>query len=564
MNDIAEPPVVAQAGVRRGRRIPVIWMIPVLAIAIAGWLAWDTLSKEGPTISVSFQSAEGLQAGQSTLKFKDITLGTVKRVALTADHTRVNVTIATTREADGLLLDDTAFWVAKPRLFAGNLSGLGTLISGSYIEMLPGQAAGKPRRRFVGLEDPPVLLSDVPGQTFLVKADRLGSVSLGSPVFFRDMTVGEVLGWDLGDMAENATIHVFVRQPFDKYVTANTRFWDASGLSVKVGGAGIEVQLESLRALLLGGIAFETPASTRATASAAPRDVFPLYASQTAADAASYGRKIPFLAFFPGSVRGLASGADVILHGLKVGEVTGVDMTYDAQKDAILAPVKFQVEPERIVGIGRQIYKDPAVGIDELVARGMRATLQSASLITGQMLVSLEFVPDAPPAKVTMEGSSFVVPTSDSGSFAGLQSAATSLLSKVDSMPFREIGQSLETTLQGLQDVTNGPQVKQSLDALTATLVIAQDTLRKVNTGMTPALRQLPSLSADLGRTMTETNKLLLSLNAGYGENTRFSRQLEQLMSQLNEAVRSIRGLTDLLTRHPEALVRGRANGGVE
>ena len=261
MDDVTQPPTISGALVRRSRRVSVMWLIPLVAIAIGGWLAWDTLSKEGPTITLSFETAEGLQAGQSQLKFKDIVLGTVKSLDLTPDHARVLVTIATTRQAEPLLTDTTMFWVVKPRLFAGNLSGLSTLLSGSYIGMLPGETAGKPQREFVGREDPPVLEANVPGHTFLLEgAASLGSISLGSPVFFRDLDVGTVLGWDIADMAESVTIHAFVRAPYDSYVHDETRFWNASGVSVKLGGTGVDVQLESLRALLLGGIAFDTPA----------------------------------------------------------------------------------------------------------------------------------------------------------------------------------------------------------------------------------------------------------------------------------------------------------------
>jgi hypothetical protein len=193
MSEGVEAQELSRASTRRTRRFSVIWLVPIIAVAIGAWLAWDTLSKEGPTITISFETAEGLQAGQSQLKFRDIAVGTVKNLALSPDHSHVLVTIATTKQAEPLLTGDTQFWVVKPRLFAGNVSGLSTLVSGSYIGMLPGQVDGPHKRDFVGREDPPVLVSNVPGRTFLLKATRLGSLTLGSPVFFRDLSVGEVL-----------------------------------------------------------------------------------------------------------------------------------------------------------------------------------------------------------------------------------------------------------------------------------------------------------------------------------------------------------------------------------
>src|SRR6266436_4251116 len=302
MSDLSEPPAIPHATARRSRRISVIWVIPLVAVAIGGWLAWDTLSKEEPTIKISFDSGEGLQAGQSQLKFKQIVFGTVKSLELAPDRTHVIVTVATTHEAKPLLTDKTVFWVVKARLFAGNVSGLETLLSGVYIGMLPAQ--GKPQREFVGREDPPILQANVPGHVFLLKAKRLGSISLGWPVLYRDLNVGGVLGWDIADMAEYVTIRAFVRAPYDGYVRDQSRFWNASGISITLGGPGLEVQMESLKALLLGGIAFDTP-EAEIHAAATPEDhVFPLFADRDTANAASYTRKIPVVAYFPGSVRG--------------------------------------------------------------------------------------------------------------------------------------------------------------------------------------------------------------------------------------------------------------------
>src|ERR1700737_3350536 len=356
MSNVAEQrAAIPHATARRSRRISVIWLIPLVAVAIGGWLPWDTLSKEGPRIQISFDSGEGLQAGQSQLKFKQIVFGTVKSLELAPDNTHVVATVATTREAKPLLTDKTIFWVVKARLFAGNVSGLETLLSGDYIGMLP--AEGKPQREFVGHEDPPILQANVPGHTFQLKANRLGSISLGAPVFFRDLNVGEVLGWDIADMAEYVTIRAFVRAPYDGYVRDQSRFWNASGLSVKLGGAGVEVQMESLKALLLGGIAVETPKAETRAAAAPENHVFPLFADRDAANNASYTRKIAVIPASPASGRGLAPGSEVTMHGLQVGYVTDVRLEYNRAKDMIVAPVRYEIEPERIVGGGVGGYK---------------------------------------------------------------------------------------------------------------------------------------------------------------------------------------------------------------
>jgi paraquat-inducible protein B len=540
MTNLAESRTLPQAATRRSRRLSIIWIVPLVAVAIGAWLAWDTLSREGPTITISFESAEGLQAGQSQLKYKNLTLGTVKSLALSKDRSRVIVTVATTSEAKPLLVKDTIFWVVKPRLFAGNVSGFETLLSGSYIGMLPGKA-DTPERTFVGKENPPVLTTAVAGHTFLLKSSRLGSVSLGAPIFYRDLDVGEVLGWDIGDMAKEVTIHAFVRAPFDKYVHQNTRFWNASGLDVKLSGSGVEVELQSLRALLLGGIGFDTPEDKPVGPQSAENAVFPLFANSQVAAAASYTRKMQF-----------------------VGEVTDVALAYDAAKNAVVAPVRFLVEPERVVGVGRQAVKDPATAVDELVAKqGLRASLASANLLTGQMLVALTFVSGAPPATITMDGETFVMPTTDAGSFSGLEASLSELLRKVNAVPLDKIGANLDQMTRGADELVNGPQLKQALGSLTELLATTQNTVRQLDAGVAPAARQLPELTTSLRKMIAQTSSLLVSLDSTYGAKTRFSTELDRSLTQLNDSLRSIQALADLLSRHPEALIRGRS-GGVE
>ena len=238
--DIANAsPTSPQAITRRSHRLSAIWLIPLLAVAIAAWLVWDTVSKEGPTIEVAFDSAEGLQVGKSPLKFKDIEFGMVKNLRLSPDNTRVLVTISTNAQAAPLLSEGAIFWIVKPRFFAGNISGLDTLLSGSYVGILPATSRGKKQTTFTGQADPPLVEANVPGREFLLKSKRIGSVSVGSPIFFRDLAVGEVLGWDVTDLAESVIIHAFIRAPYDTYVSEQTRFWDASGISLGLGPQGI-------------------------------------------------------------------------------------------------------------------------------------------------------------------------------------------------------------------------------------------------------------------------------------------------------------------------------------
>jgi paraquat-inducible protein B len=527
--------------VRRSRRISIIWLVPIVAVAIGVWLAYDTWSKQGPTIKVTFDSGQGLQPGQSQLKYKDIVFGTVKHIDLTPDKWHVVVTIETTKEAEPLLTENAIFWVVRPRLFAGNISGLGTLLSGSYVGIKPDvTGAGTKATEFAGQEDPPILEEHIAGKIFHLKSPRIGSIEAGSPIFFRDITVGEVLGWDSKDLTESVDVQAFVRAPYDAYVHGETRFWNASGISVTFGGTGLHVQMESVRALLFGGVAFDTPPDEIRAAAAEPEHVFPLFADHDTANAASYTRVVPGIAYFTGAAGGLDAGSEVAMHGLKVGLVKDVRLKPDPEKETILVAVRFEVQPERIVGIGKRLFKTDEEAVAALLDRGLRASLESASLITGSQMLSLDFEPDAARVSVTKEGDDFVIPTTESGGFAEIASAASGVLNKINTLPFSQIGANLNGFLGSLNKATQGPELKEAVDHLATTLVSAQRTLNNFN-----KLAQ----SAD---------KLTNSVDNGYGDDTRFHRDLDRLMVQTDETMRTVRSLADILTRHPEALIRGR------
>lgn len=563
MTDNTGPAEVPTAGSRRRRRIPLVWLVPLLTGLIAAWLAWDTFSKRGPTITISFDTASGLTAGQSQLKYKNVVMGTVKSISLSDDMTRVLVTVETVREAEPLLTDKTIFWVVKPQLFAGNITGLETLLSGSYIGLRPSSEKGQPQRQFIGEQDPPVLQAWTKGTTFRLHSKRLASISVGSPIFFRDIEVGTVLGWELADLATSVTIHAFVRAPFDRYVHSDSSFWNASGLSVKFGGEGISVQMESIRALLLGGVAFDTPDAGSPAAKADQK--FTLYSSYESAKAAGFGHQLQLVSYFPGSVAGLDVGADVTLYGLKVGEVTDVSLVYDPQKDRIVVPVHYRVEAGRVLNIAAAQGLDPATLAAEMVKRGLRATLQSPSLITGQKIIALERIEDAPAATLQREGGDvFVIPTSETGGFDSIARSANELLSKINRIDFDRIGKSLMGAANGLDDTLNGPQIKKTLAALEQAMGSVQDIARRLDQDAAPALKRLPQIAAQLQDALTQANRLFGSLNSGYGDDSRFRRDLDRLLPQLTDTARSLRALTDLLSRHPEALIKGRTNTGKE
>lgn len=556
-------PPVARIHTReeRRRRLSLVWLIPLVTAVIGAWLAWTTLDARGPMITVTFQTAEGLIPGQSRVRHKDVDMGVVQKIVLRPDLKGVVVTIRMNKEAEPWLNENARFWVVKARFFAGAVSGLQTLLSGAYIEFRPSADPGIAQYSFKGLEDPPVLQADTPGREFRLKADRIGAISLGSPIFFRDFNVGEVLGWDVSEMAESVTIHAFVRAPFDKYVHDTSRFWSASGVSVDIGANGLQVQVESLRALVLGGIAFDTPTPPEDGSFSPSLREFRLFASKEAAESAQYTRSPPLLTVFSGSAAGLTKGAPVKVKGIKIGEVDAVSLEYDRASDSVVAVARFFVEPDRIAQMEMPSTANLKDRLEALVRRGLRVKLETASLITGTKQLSVDVFPMAEPATLGRRGDLFVLPAMDDGA-SDIVATAGVLMERISAFPFEEVGRNLNDTLSGASALVNDPALKKTVESMRQTLSSTQAFIQSLNKNVEPAVQRLPAIAQHLDETLRNADRLIGSLDSGYGANSQVNRDVNRLMLSLTEAARSIRVLADLLARHPEALIRGRTTQG--
>lgn len=533
---------VAPQAVVRKSRISWVWLIPIVAALIAGFLAWRTLREQGSQITISFHSADGLTAGQTKVRFKAVELGQVETVRLTNDLANVLVTVRMRREADAYLTENARFWVVRPRLSSGSLAGIETLVSGAYIEMDPGERGNDKKYEFTGLETPPAVRSGEPGTTYKLTTERLGSLASGAPVFYRDIAAGEVLDYDIGNGLGPVSLTVFVRAPYDKLVRVGSKFWNASGLSLQVGPTGLHIELASLQAVLNGGVAFDAPKDPNAKP-AAPGSAFEVYKSYDDAQSAGYRNRIDFVSYFESSARGLTPGAPVDFFGIQVGTVQSVELDLNQTTAQTRVKVRFQVQPERIalssLDDGRS---DPIDVARKLVARGMRAQLQTGSFLTGSMLLALNLDKNAPPAELKQQDGEWIVP-SEGGGLDNIMASASNIASKLDRLPLDEIGANLNRTLRS---------------ASTAMASVG-DLATHANAGLSPAFARLPAITSSIEQAMTHANQVLTSLDRGYGKDSETQRELARAMVQVGDTARSIRQLADFLDRHPEALIRGRA-----
>ncbi|WP_448950007.1 PqiB family protein [Labrys neptuniae] len=544
----------------RRRRLSAIWLIPIVAAGIALYLGWVTLSEKGPEITIAMRTAEGLEPGKTQIRYKAIVFGTVKSVALAPDGSHVIVTADMTKQAEPLMRENTLFWVVRPRLSASSgISGLSTIISGVYIEFDPGKP-GTEAHHFGGLEVPPVIPTDAPGTEYSLKTTQIGSIGPGSPIFHRGLEVGQVLGYDSSNVANGITIRAFVRDPYDKEVRASTNFWNASGVSLTTGPQGFRLQLDSIQALLAGGIAFDAPAGVQAGERAAPKSTFTLYRDKDAADEAKYTVRLRYLVYFDSSVGGLGAGSNVEWHGLKIGQVVDVNLQYDVAKNAPRAPVLIEIEPQRIQVVGATGAIDPQAVLKALVAKGLRAEIKTSNYLTGQSVVSLDIDPKAAPAELGTGDAYPIIPTNPNQFDSALRSV-NDILDRISKLPLDKLVLQANDTMKSFQDLAAGPEIKESLTSLAAALTSARELINQAKTDLGPALQKLQPTLDTAQQSMKRINTTLGSFDQGYGASSSFKRDLTRLMSQVDDAVRSIRVLTDYMQQHPESLIRGKTRG---
>ncbi|HEY9345123.1 MAG TPA: MlaD family protein, partial [Inquilinus sp.] len=313
-------------------------------------------------------------------------------------------------------------------------------------------------------------------------------------------------------------------------------------------------------AVLAGGIAFDTPATARAGEPAKTDAVFTLYHDATSSQDADYTIRLPYLVYFDGSVRGLEPDAPVEWHGIKVGRVVDIRLEYDVAADHLRIPVVIELEPQRITLIGQKQGFGSGGYMPELVRRGLRAQLRTASLLTGQLMVSLDFMPDAAPAELGTGDRYPVIPTVP-GEFATAVKSINGILEKVSTLPLDQVVQQANATLKSFESLASSPEITESLRSLAGALASAQQLLGQANSDLGPVMQKLPPVLTTAQQAVQRLRGTLGSINQGYGADSTFKRDLTRLMSQVDDTLRSIRVLTDYLEQHPESLIRGKSGG---
>jgi len=524
-----------------------VWVVPVIALLLGTWLLYRNFAAQGPRAGVRFDTADGIVSGKTEVRCRSVKVGVVKKVKLADDLKSVMTYLELDSDAENLLRSGTRFWVVRPRFSVTEFSGVDTLISGSYIELDPGPPGGSPQSDFVGLESPSATSHSVPGQRLVLTAEETGSLSVGSPIYYRGFEVGRIEGRRLERDGSKVTYDVFVSEEYSHLVRENTRFWNASGLDISAGVEGFKLRTPSLQAMLSGGVSFGVSSGEEPGNVAADGMVFPLYPDEDAARNSAFNPRLKYLLLFDQTVRGLTEKSPVEFRGIMIGRVAGISFDLAPATGDTRIPVLIEIDPAMMwPETAREMTKPDAEFMKDAVANGLRATLKTGSLLTGSMFVDLDYHEDAAPAKLGISGEYITIPTVSSG-FAQMEAKISAILDKIQALPidtavteFAAAASEAKTTLA---------ESRLALKEIETTVAAARKTLED------PQFRELP---ASLRKTLDGLQKSVASV----GPDGAVQGDLLRTLDELRAALRSLKTLSTTIDEKPNSLIFGRDSSG--
>lgn len=523
--DLPTPRVIR----KRRRSQGWVWLIPIAAALIGLSIVWHQMSNRGPSITISFRSAAGLEEGKTQIRYRDVVVGVVDDIRLSQDRDHVLVRAQLDKDAAELANEATVFWVVRPSIGLEGVSGLATLFSGSYIEADTDSTLSEKADKysFVGLEKPPPIRSDRPGTSYRLRAPSLGSLNLGTPVYFLRIPVGIVTGYELDEAGKFVDIDIFVDAPYDRFVHANSRFWNESGIYFNISAEGLSVRTESLVSILSGGLAFANFGPDKPVAR---ETIFKLYGDRQQAEQVPTGIAIPITMLFEKSTRGLEVGAPIEFQGIKLGMVESVELRFDRAQMMLYTKVHGTLYPSRL-GAAFERFADPDRDLQEVarnmanfVSRGLRAQLKNRSILSGAAFIELGYHDEPLGNDVIKAEIPFNVPTVPSESLQDLQKQLGSIVKQLEKIPFESIGNNLDASLKEITQM-----------------------VRNMDANVTPELTR--SLAA-LRKTLNELDTLLNASGT-------LPDQVESSLREMDRAVRSTRALIDELRSKPNSIIFG-------
>jgi paraquat-inducible protein B len=522
--------------VQKIKTISPVWIVPIVALGIAVWLAVQAQLEKGTQIEITFTTASDIIPGQTQIRLKDVKVGDVKRVRLSSDLKSVIVTAEIDRDVSDHLSENSRFWVVTPRISATGVSNLGTLINGVYIVMDPGEP-GRANYSFTALEESPAFESDEEGTSYILQAENLGSLDVGSAIYYRQIRVGEVTGYKLADNQEHVDINIFIRSPHDKMVQRRSRFWNVSGFGVSINADGMKAKMASLASLISGGIEFDNSASFGDEGPAQEGHSFYLYADRESVLEGRFNIKYYYLMKFSGSVRGLTVGAPVEFRGIKVGEVVDVVLDNAENVDKSLH-VYIAMEPQRFDANDAPSKAEVDARMRDMVSQGLRGQMSTASLITGSKYIDLVFIDDAPAGKFIQSDNYSEIPTVHE-SIDMVTEKLDDVLDKVAKIPFDDIGQDLSASMSSLKNILQTFEQQNTAGKMDGAVANLESTLEAANDAL------------------TAISQTMQSFDAMVAPDSEIKHELGDMLKSVESAAQSVQLFVDELNRHPNSLISG-------
>ena len=521
----------------KSRHISPIWVVPVIALIIGIWLSYKAISEQGPVIEITFNNASGVTVEKTEIRYKDVTVGKVTDLRLSKDLSTVHVTAEMSKEIKPHLSKNTRFWVVRPQISLGKISGLSTLLSGVYIEMDPGENDVY-TNKFKGLEQSPPIDSDTPGKSFILRSQTLGSIQQGSPIYFREINVGEVTDYKIDENDGWIEINVFITAPYDKWVNERSRFWNISGIKVSLDAEGVNAETGPLSSLILGGIAFDEGPLRNAPAE--EKSYFYLYPNYNAVLDGDYTLKYPYVLHFKESVRGLKLGSTVEYKGIKVGRVTQIELYGLKDVSEFGVTVYIEIEPQRFDPLRLLDREEMNIEIDSLIQKGLRAQLKISSLITGALFIDLIEVENDDGLMMVSDGIPSI-PTV-TGQHKELTDQITQITNKISKLPINKIGSDLQASLTAIHNILSQVEENKTADQFVEVMT------------------EFKSASTKLTQTLDSANNLFESTKSTVSPEGELHYELLRMMEDIRRAARSIDTLSTTLHEEPESVIFGKGN----
>lgn len=523
-----------EAKVQKVKNWSPVWIFPIVTALIGAWVLFYHYSHQGPQVSLITTNAEGIEGGKTTIKSRSVDVGIVESATLTDDLTHVEIKARLNSGMEKLLHKDSVFWVVKPQVGREGISGLGTLLSGAYIELQPGNKGSK-LENYQLLDSPPLAPPDAKGIRVILDSKKAGQLSPGDPVLFRGYRVGSVETSTFDAQKRTISYQLFINAPNDRLVTSNVRFWKDSGIAVDLTSAGMRVEMGSLSTLFGGGVSFDVPEGLEQGEPVAQQSAFNLYDDQKSIQDSLYTDHIDYLMFFKDSIRGLQPGAPLEFRGIRLGTVSKVPFFSPNMRQVFnndyRIPVLVRIEPERLKA---QLGEDTDVGahLEQLLKRGLRGSLKTGNLVTGALYVDLDFYPKEPPITGVREFNGYQIIPTVSGGLAQIQQRLMEALDKINNLPLNPMIEQATNTLSESQ---------RTMKHLQTTL----DNMNKITSS-----QSMQDLPADMQNTLRELNRSMQGFQPGsaaYNKMVADMQRLDQVLRELQPVLKTLNDKSNAL-----------------